>query len=555
MKDILEEEIKQAIKALSLPEVSFIVERGSGSRGDYAANAALILDKKTGEKPEAIAGRIAGELKARLKDKVEKIEVAGGGFINFYLPGNVFIEAVGKANEEGDNYGRSNQYGGKKVMVEYTDPNPFKLFHIGHLMSNAVGESVSRLFSFGGAEVKRANYQGDVGLHVAKAIWGLMKNGSNAECENIESLGRAYALGAKSYEEDKQIKMEIEEINRKVYFKDDSTVNEIYEKGRKASLDYFEKIYAKLDTSFDYYFFESEAAERGKKLVEENIGKIFEKSDGAVIYKGEKNNLHTRVFMNKDGLPTYEAKELALAEMKNEKFSYDLSVVVTGNEIKEYFKVLLSALSEIYPHLAKKTVHLPHGMLRLPSGKISSRAGDVLSAEWLINEVKKKISERIGLAQEKKIVSEDILEETAVAAVKYSILKQAVGRDIIFDFDKSLSFSGDSGPYLQYTHARAASVLAKAGETGNLNKPEKAGELERLIFYFPEEVERAIDERAPHRIVTYLNELAQSFNVYYAKNRIIDSEAREYRLALASAARAVLCNGLQLLGITAPDRM
>lgn len=548
--------VQNACKALGLPECAFTVDPvkladSSRGRGDYAVNIAFGLSKVTGKSAREHSEEIVAELSKTKREGIERIESAGAGFINFFLTPDIFYRALTEASINPD-YGKSSAYAGKKVIIEYTDTNPFKLFHIGHLMSNAIGESLSRLIEWGGAEVKRADYQGDIGLHVAKAIWGIQHNGAVAD--SVPALGKAYAAGATAYESDEQAKKEIQKINKKVYERSDPEINKLYDAGRKISLDYFESIHILLGTHFDYYFFESETGEFGKQIVREHIGDVFEESDGAIIYRGEKKGLHTRVFLNKEGLPTYEAKELGLAQIKYECYPYDLSVVVTGNEISEYFKVLIAAMGEIFPEIAAKQKHIPHGMLRLPSGKMSSRTGDVLTAEWLINEVREKIRTRMDTAEEKKEI-EGTLDPVSVAALKYSILKQGVGKDIIFDIDKSISFTGDSGPYLQYTHARAASVLSQSHTTASVHNPEVPGALERLIFHFPEETERAVAELAPQRLISYANELAGAFNAYYAANRIIGSEAEAYRILLTTATHTILARTLTLLGMSTPDRM
>ena len=246
-------------------------------------------------------------------------------------------------------------------------------------MSNAIGESLSRIFEFQGAKVKRVCYQGDVGIHVAKAIWGKMEN------EKL-NWGQAYAYGAQMYDEDENARKETIELNKKIYARTDKNINKLYDAGKKESLKHFGKIYKKLKTKFDYFIFESEVGPIGKKIVEKGLkDKIFEKGEnGAIIFKGEKYGLHTRVFINSEGLPTYEAKDLGLAEIKYKKYKYDQSFIITGNEVNEYFKVMLCAMDKINPDLAKKTKHIGHGMMRLPEGKMSSRTGNVITAETLI---------------------------------------------------------------------------------------------------------------------------------------------------------------------------
>lgn len=489
------------------------------ANGDYTTNFALVLKKD--------AKILKTELEKNLLPEIARIEVAGPGFLNFYLTEKAIVENLKNILKQKDKYGWNEKLKNQKVIIEYTDPNPFKEFHVGHLMSNAIGESISRLIEAGGAEVKRACYQGDVGLHVAKAIWA---DGD-------------YALGFKKYEEDEQAKKEIQEINKKIYNQSDEKLNKLYETGKKASLKSFEKIYEKLGTKFDHYFFEGEAGEFGRKIVADNIDGVFEKSDGAIIFRAEKYNpkLHTRVFISSDGLPTYEAKELGLAQIKFEQYPHDQSLVVTGNEINQYFQVLLQALKLIFPALAKKTRHVSHGMLRLPAGKMSSRTGEVITAESLLAEVKTRAPEKIT-------------DDIAVAAVKYTILKQAPGRDVIFDPTKSISLTGDSGPYLQYTYARARSVLAKADWQNDLDQFEPT-DTSRLLARYPDVVERATADLAPQLIVHYLLELASSFNHFYAENKIIGSSEENSRLALTATVAQVLKNGLWLLGIATPEKM
>ncbi|MCI0542687.1 arginine--tRNA ligase, partial [bacterium] len=360
----------------------------------------------------------------------------------------------------------------------------------------------------------------------------------------------------------------------------DEEINKLYDWGRKVSLEYFEEIYKKLGTKFDYYFFESETGPVGKRIIEENMGvkgkKVFETGEnGAVIFSGssrllrdKKSGLHTRVFLNAEGLPTYEAKELGVAKMKYERFPYDVSLVVAASEITEYFKVLLAAMREIFPHLAEKTRHIANGILRLPTGKMSSRTGDVITAERLINEVEKRVMEKLRERELDESEKKEITEKVAIGAIKFSILRQATGKDIIFDFDKSISFAGDSGPYLQYTLARAKSVLRKAEEV--VSSPEASGEkargqrgsdfenteLEKLLFErFPEVLVRAAREYEPHHVCTYLLELASAFNSYYAQNQIVGVAETPYRLALTRSTAIVLTNGLTVLGIPILEQM
>lgn len=522
------------------------------THGDYATNIAFALANLVKKKPSEIALTLKTELeKNTLFSKVEVV----GGFVNFFLVNEVFQKNLALILKQQENFGKNDSLKNKKVIVEYTDPNILKEFHIGHLMSNTIGESLSRIIEFAGAKVKRACYQSDVGLGTAKAVWGKLKHPGM-------SWQEAYVLGTQKYDEDAEAKKEIIELNKQIFQRSDAKVNKIYDEGKKWSLSCFETIYKKLGTTFDYYFFESQVAGFGKEIVQENIGNVFAKGDnGAIIFKGEDVGLHTRVFINSEGLPTYEAKELGLAKVKYATYKYDSSVVITGNEINEYFKVLLAAMSQIFPKLAEKTKHVGHGMMRLPEGKMSSRTGKVVTAESLLANLEALVNEKIADRELSLKEKKQIAQSVAVAAVKYSVLKQSAGSDIIYDPQRSVTFEGDSGPYLQYSLARALSVLVKAKTEKikpSLKKtPEAISVLAKKMYYFSDVVERAGKELQPHYIALYLIELAGEFNHYYAGNKIVDktSEFSPYHAALTEAFSVIMKNGLWLLGINYLQKM
>ena len=509
---MVRKQIEEQLRAAGCTK--FVVERPRGQEhGDYATNAALVC------------GMDAHELADKIKvEGVERVEVVGR-FINFHLSPEVLVEEIKNPQIE-------QVYVGKKVMVEYTDPNPFKEFHIGHLMSNAIGESIARLFEETGAKVSRANYQGDVGVHVAKAIW--------AKQQKPElGWGEAYVSGSQLYEQHKE---EVDALNKVIYEKSDEEVNKLYEQGRAESLEHFEKIYQMLGTKFDNYFFESETGPLGLKLVQAHP-KVFEQSEGATVFRGEQVGFHTRVFVNSKGLPTYEAKELGLLEAKNQKGEFDISLTVTANEIKDYFAVVRAAAERIFPDLGGKMLAKFHGFLKLTTGKMSSRLGNVITGESLLAELAQAARGRV---------------DVAVGAIKYAVLKQGAGRDIIFDPERSLSLEGDSGPYLQYARVRACSLLRearKAGIVGKSDFPKEIGPLPRLLIHFPEVVERAARELEPHYVTTYLTELASAFNSWYANNRVIGGDNPAYGVWLVGHFERVMSKGLHLLGIPTPEEM
>lgn len=539
--------IKQKIQtiiaqATGAKSEDIVVEKPKSDFGDYATNIAFLL--------KIPAENLATKISAKLPPEIDRVE-AKGGYVNFFLAPTFVQQEL--AHMQDDTWCMIHDLDDQTVIVEYIDANPFKLIHIGHLMTGTIGEAIARLFEMSGARVVRATYEGDAGLHVAMAVWG-MRQGK-------DFLGPAYAFGSKAYNEDPETKKEIEDINKKIYDKSDPEINKLYQEGRQGSLDYFETIYKRLGTKFDQYFFESEMGPKGLEIVRVHK-EIFEESDGAVVFRGEKYGLHTRVFINSQGLPTYEAKELGLAEAKWSQFHPDVSIVVTGNEINEYYRVLLKTMELLNMELATRTKHLGHGMLRLPTGKMSSRTGDVITAEYLIDEVKKIIAEKATTPLE-----DASIESIAIGAIKYSILKQGPGRDIVFDFDKSLSVQGDSGPYLQYTYARLHSILEKSQIANTksqtninyqlLNEQTELALIKHLME-FPDIIRQSREMYAPNYLALYLYELANKANAFYENVRVLpddNTDRLNARLVLVQTTASILSRGLGILGIAAPEKV
>ena len=566
IKETIEQAVKAALSELGagLPaqagDASFVVSRpGEMAHGDYATNAALAAAKVLKKNPREVAEALKEKLSV---DGVEKIEVAGAGFINFFLSNDAIAKEVASAAND-TSYGNNSIYSGKKIMVEYTDPNPFKEFHIGHLMSNAIGESIARLLEHSGAEVVRANYQGDVGPHVAKALYVLLEK--NIDDPSIKDISEAYVEGARRYEEHEADKAAINELNKKVYERTDSQVNALYEAGRKLSLIHFEELYNILGTRFDKYYFESETAAIGVATVKAHPD-VFVESEGATVFKGESYGLHTRVFLNSMGLPTYEAKDLGLI-VEKQKEKCDEYIYITANEQSDYFKVMFLAGKIVFPDIEGKLVHRSHGMMRFAQGKMSSRLGNVITGESLLMSLRDVAKEKM---EGREVAgAEKIAEQVAVAGIKYTVLKQNTGKDIIFDPEKSLSIEGDSGPYIQYAHVRAVSLLRKIEaatveqaadgvRSGALAQvqPSASSLLERLLVHYPDAVARAAEELEPHHVTTYLTELASAFNSWYASERVIvDGKVEEEKLVLVKAVKNILESGLSMLGIKAPEQM
>lgn len=537
---------KSALARVGAGDISFAVEwPANTAHGDFAVNAALAAAKTLGRNPREIAEELAEHIRSELKTDVASVSVAGAGFINIMLS-REYVASVITTAAQTDSWGSGEANAGKRVVVEYSCPNPFKEMHIGHLMSTVIGEAVSRVVENSGATTIRDSYGGDVGPHVARALWALRKN-NVTDVANAAEVDKAYVQGSRAYEESETAKAEIDALNKEIYVGTDQALMNLWRKSREVCLEAFRELYGVLGTKFDYYFFESETAPIGMDVVQSALANgVFEESEGAVIYKGEKKGLHTLVFITSKGTPTYETKEVGLALLKEERCHPDLSLILTAQEQVGHFAVVKAALEEVAPLIGQKTFHVPHGFMRLTSGKMSSREGNTVTARSLLAEVIEKAKER----NDDPVVAEQV----AVAAVKYMILRQATGGDIVFDPEKSLSLDGDSGPYLQYALVRAQSVIAKA-DTSIQDTPPEPYVLERLLVRFPEVAARAERERSPHHVVQYLTEIAGEWNSFYAQERIIGGEYEGYKLAIAKAFITTMRRGLWILGIPTPQKM
>lgn len=531
---------------LTVPEPQF---------GDLSSNVAMRLSKLLGKNPREIAEQIKQRL-SHLPD-IANVQIAGPGFINIILT-DKFLFSCWELNPV-------QKYQDKVVIAEYSDPNTFKALHAGHLYTTLVGNAVSNMLENAGAKVYRLNYGGDVGLHVAKAMWGVINYLGGEYPEQLNDveegnrpkwISQRYVEGNSAYEANDTSKKEIASINKRIYSihsenEHESAFARIYWICRQWSYDGFEKMYSELGVhSFDEYIPESLVTPLGQKTVQEGLTKgIFEISEGAVIYPEQKSGLHTRVFITSSGLPTYEAKELGLAIYKWEKYHFDKSLVITANDIAEYMKVLFNAMTNFYPEVEQRTSHLTHGMIKLTGGKkMSSRKGNVLMADDIIEDAISANRESSG--------KDD--RNVAIGAIKYTFLKQRIGGDIIYNSEESVSLQGNSGPYLQYSHARARSILAKtnvqSAEVGT-ELTEHERNLTRVLSHYQLELNRAINELMPHHICTYLYELAQVFNRFYENSKVIGDEREAIRKALVERYAQTLKAGLNILGIYAPDKM
>jgi len=547
--ELIPEEYKDKVEITLPPNPQF---------GDYSTNIALKLAKPYKQNPLEVANSLKPVL-SKLPF-LEKIEVVTPGYLNFFLKREILEENLAMILKEKNAYGRGKIFSGKTVMVEFAHPNPFKIMHIGHLRNITLGESLVRLFEFADAKVIRTNYQGDVGMHVAKCLWAFSKipqsDFPTKTSERVNLLGKCYAEGAKAFEESSQAKVEIERINSQVYDQNNPTITKLWKLGVSWSLDKFHELYERVDSRFDREYLESEVLDLGKSQVEKAISqKILEKSEGAIVFKGEKYGLDTRVFLNSLGYLTYEGKELGLAVKEFTDFGkLDLCVHNVAVEQISFFRVTFKVEELLDPKLYDhKQYHNAYEFVGLKSGKMSSRKGEIVTAESILDEAHSRIAQIVRKNQSK--LSDKEIDSIAVGAVKYGYLKMSPFKYLAFDLDQSVNFSGDSGPYLQYTYARCLSILKKSEGTQSTVKKETNSEEELILKklnQFQGVCENALNNYSPHYIAVYLNELAQLFNNFYVKHQV---KGNAFRMDLTEGVAQVLKNGLYLLGIKTLERM
>lgn len=562
--------------------------------GDYATNIALVLAKERGVSPKVLAEEFASLLREETQACVRDIAIAGPGFINFFLTQT----AIQEMNQERE---VTTSLLHKNVLVEHSSPNLFKPFHIGHLMNNIVGEFVARAVKRGGAETTALCFPSDISFGIAKAVYVwkkdkeedehreqkkvpdmnfLIKEDYSFEKETalVEYFGTCYVRGVALAKENPELEREIRDVTKKLFDEIDggtrmgSEEYSLWSQAKDINTEYFSNVLESIGSHMGKTIFESEVSNVGLSLVRENIGKVFTESEGAVVYipSEERKDINTSVFINSEGHPTYEAKDLGLiykkfSEYRGERGQVDLSYFITDNEQSHHFKAVLDAGSKIsdeWKTWTERSIHVPHGRMLFKGQKMSSRLGgvplalDVISA--VEDEVRERSSEKIDhLSEEEKA---KLVRDVALSALRVAVLRSKPGININFDPETSLSFEGDSGPYLMYTHARASSVVDKGLAQGVVPRygDIPPTELERVLMHYEEVLTEVVETLAPQKLVSYLFSVAQAFNSYYASQQILvegDEIGNAHRLALANRTKYVLKDGLYVLGCNAPERM
>lgn len=560
---LLRQALKQALaKAYpDLGEVVITLTRPDEAFGDYSTALPLSLARQLQKSPMEIARTITELI--TLPDGVDDITVIAPGYINFQLSIDYLVDQLKKGIVV------SPVETPEKILLEFGQPNTHKVPHLGHLFSYIYGESMARLFESVGHMVDRANYQGDVGLHVAKCLWayptvlkgwGEVPHGLE---DKIMLLQAAYQFGSASYETPKY-KEEIDALNTKIY-SNDPEIMPLWDETRAWSLAFYRQFEGALGIRYAASYLESQTAKSGKEAVTSHLGSVFEEDAGAVVFRGEAYDLHTRVFINSRGNPTYEAKDVGLMGLKLKDFpNSDRFVVTTANEQSDYWRVVKKVNQLIYSELQSKELeHIGFGMINLTSGKMSSRTGDIITAFSLVEMVTKAMRERLDEDRHDESVDLDAIAHTVgLGAIKYSFLKTTATKNIAFDLETSIAKEGNSGPYLNYVYARCKSLLNRAGELSSeavvsteLSVDETA--LLRWFGRYNEMVHQAVVERSPHYVASYLFELAQRFNTFYNNQPILQSEGdiRTFRLHLVDAVANNMAHGLKLLGVDVVDQL
>ncbi len=541
--------------------------------GDYSTNIALVLSKERKANPRSLAEDLVGKLEEdnNLKNVIDKIEVAGPGFINFWLKKDVLVGNLIQIDSQKEKYGTSETEKGKLAIVEYSSPNIAKPFTVGHLRSTIIGDATANLLQAVGYKVMRDNHLGDWGTQFGKQIYAIKTWGDEeaiAKSENpVKELVALYVKFHEEAEKDPSLDDAAREWFRKLE-NGDAEAKRLWQKCIDWSFVEFDRIYKTLGVSFSQDFsggrglgesyFETRMKAVIRELEDAKLLQVGENGAKLVFFKADK--YPPLMVIKKDGATLYATRDLATDKYRKEKYDPDLVVNEVGSEQSLYFRQIYEVEKLLGWYKDGQRVHVGHGLIRFKEGKMSTRKGNVVWMDDVLNE---------ALERAKKLGSEtkELVEKVAIGALKYNDLKRDPKTDIVFDWDEILNMEGNSGPYLQYTIARTNSVLAKVkAEGGKVNADYYFNNEELLVLRslsrFSEIISIASKNYSPNLLCNYLYDLAQKYNSFYNKHRIIndgenakDEESETFRVQLTKATGQVLKNGLKLLGIEAPEKM
>ncbi len=525
------------------------------------------LSREMKKSPKAIAEELSEKIKP--SGAVMKVEPRGG-YLNFFADwGKAFSETYKEIERDPGNFGS----GGKNkenILIEYSAPNTNKPLHLGHIRNNSLGMAMANILEFSGFEVIKVNLVNDRGIHICKSMLAYMLFGKG---ETPESKGKKgdhfvgdyYVLYNKKAKEDHSMEGEAKELLRK-WEEGDKEVMEIWEKMNSWAVKGMKETYEDYGCEFDKWYYESRTYKRGRKFVMEGLRKgVFKRGERGEIYVDlSKQGLDRKILIRSDGTSVYMTQDLGTTRMKYDDYHPDRMIWVVASEQDYHFVVLFKILKMLGYGWSKRCYHMSYGMVYLPEGKMKSREGKVVDADELLENLTK---EAAGEIEKRGVVTgEEDKENTArtisLGAIKFYILKTNPVKDVYFNSSESLSFEGDTGPFVQYSHARISSILKKyTGKIKNpdfslLSSPEEK-ELMGKVSSFPALVSQSAEKYNPSFIANYLLELARSFNRFYEKHPVLkaDHGVKEARLALIKSVRTVIRNGMGLLGIEAPESM
>ncbi|MDP6432011.1 MAG: arginine--tRNA ligase [SAR324 cluster bacterium] len=556
-------------------EITGLIEQPPNPElGDYALPC-FSFSKTLRRSPAVIASELADKLQKHLLPNAPFTHIqARGPYLNFTVSAVAVAEAVLPDIFHGNYFKEPSSLKREKVMIEYSQPNTHKGFHVGHLRNVALGDSLCRIYLYNGYDVVGANYIGDIGSHIAKCLWYLKNHNTEDPPENYpgEWLGELYANAVRKLEaaEDQEkisFQDELSQLLRKIDEKDEEIYQE-WETTREWSLKDFHEIYEWLDVKFDHFFYESEVDEEGRKIViEGEKNGIFKKSEGAIGIDLDEEGFGFFMLLKSDGNTLYSTKDLALARQKFDNFDVKRSIYVVGAEQTLHFKQVFATLKRMGYKQAEKCFHLPYALVMLPEGKMSSREGNVI----LFSQLRTKIIESIQsthLEEHRKEWSRKELDETsqkiAVAAIKYGMLNQDSNKNIVFSMDDWLVSEGDTGTYLVYAYVRIRSIGRKISRKVSpdvdfslLTHPNEK-KLLRQLLDFNKTVFNAGEQFRPSLLARMLYEFSKDFSRAYNTCSVMHSETehlKSARLLLFHCVAETLQQGLKLLGITPPERM
>jgi arginyl-tRNA synthetase len=544
--------------------------------GDYALPC-FRFTKQLKTAPQEIAAKCAALLTQGESRWIERAE-AVGAFLNLFIQRSALAEQVIPQIHSGQMFGALKDESGsyhQRVMIEYSQPNTHKIFHVGHMRNVALGDVIWRLYDYCGYHVTPVNYIGDEGAHIAKCIWYIKHFNLTPE-EGISKgdwLGKMYTLATNLLSEAKedekeQYERQISDVLRQIESKT-GPIYEYWKESKEWSLEVFNSIYNWIGARFDYVFTESEVSEESQQIVEEYLQKgLFIESEGAIGLDLKPYKLGFALLRKKDGNTLYATKDLALARRKFEKYHIDKSIYVVASEQQLHFRQVFKTLELMGFEQAKQCHHLSYGLVVLPEGKMSSRAGTIVPFNQLRSELQRELQLQLDKYQGEW--SDEEIAETnkklAVGAIRYGMLASDPNKDIVFDMKNWLSFDGDTGPYLMYSYARTKSILRKATERGlapsydhlSLLTTSEEGEVLSFLHGFNETVLIATHQYKPSTLCHYLFDMCKAYNRFHIGVPVLRAETPELakaRLALIESFCAVLHQGLGLLGITPPERM